>query len=493
MEKRSSTASLAEEPKQDLADANAELFALVMIWAADEPHRIGEIAFLGPPAGRLGEVWLLGRGDDGEPNRLRLVRQRPGLIEPTGPIESRAVSVKQAVVRRTKVGFLVERVGKRRIFVNGAECESGFLAPGDTLLVEGQLLFLCVLRRPKMPSLRYFPAAMAGAFGEMNQLGMVGEGPAFWDLCERMAMVAMAKPPNHALITGETGTGKERVAGGIHALSDRKSKPFVARSAAALSPGVVEVLLFGNRKDWPNPGMPETLGIVLEAEGGILFLDEIGEAPQEMHAKLLRFLDQGGEFHRGGEKGIRRANVRFICATNRRREELKHDFFARLTLEIEVPSLEQRREDISLLVRHLLLELARENPDIAGRFVDVVRGRQEPRLDAFFADDLVRRKHPLNVRGLRQTLWKTIIEDKHGNVLCATERMRHELAAQAKPAPAAPVAGMPRSDGLTKERILAALEKNKWRLAPTASELGLRDRHAVSRVMKRLGIAGRQG
>jgi DNA-binding NtrC family response regulator len=267
------------------------------------------------------------------------------------------------------------------------------------------------------------------------------------------------------------------------------------------------VLLFGNARNFPNPGTRATLGLVGEAHLSTLFLDELGEISHEMQARLLRLLDEGGEYIRMGVPGLQHADLRVVAATNRRLDELKFDLVPRLKLRIEVPPLEARREDIPLLLRHILLDLARNNSRIAGKFVDEFGGREEPRVDGFFVDCLVRKSHPLNVRGLDLALWKAFDENKDGDILLATEAMMEEAArdgaSRASPggglqekeaAPSsAPGSGgeTPGPQGLTKEKVVAALERNWGRLDPTASDLGLSSRYALKRLMAKLGVKRR--
>ena len=481
--------------------------ALKVLWAPSEPRRVGHAGFLGSPDGDIGEEWILGRGDKMEPNRVRFVQQRPGELTPTEPLRSPAVSAEAVLITRTEDGFRVKRTGRHRIFVNGVACEEAILSVGGTLLLEQQLLFLCVERSRHMPRALFVPPLIAGPFGEVNKLGMAGESPLLWELLSRIARVALTRGPNHVLITGESGTGKELVAKAIHLLSDRAGKPFISKSLTALAASVIEVLLFGNRKNFPNPGTPETPGVIGEADGGVLFLDEIGEVPHEIHARLLRALDKEGEYQRVGDLGNRSSNFRMICATNRPIESLKFDLVARLPLRIEVPSLEARREDIPFLLRHLLLELARTNEDIVGRYVEVVDGREEPRMDGFFVDYLVRKRHPLNVRGLRRSLWEAIERNEHPDRLCATEQMIKELARErASLRPAAPAeevtvtaitppdgthrGGAGRGDGraLTRDEVMAALEKNAWRREETSRDLGLKDRYVLRRLIAKFKL-----
>ncbi len=125
--------------------------------------------------------------------------------------------------------------------------------------------------------------------------------------------------------------------------------------------------LFGHAKNYPNQGSPERRGLVGEADGGTLFLDEFAELPASLQAHLLRVLDDG-EYHRLGDARARRADLRLIAATNRPEQSLKHDVLARLKARIAVPDFDARREDIPLLVAHLLRRQAAGAPALLERF-----------------------------------------------------------------------------------------------------------------------------
>ncbi len=170
----------------------------------------------------------------------------------------------------------------------------------------------------------------------------------------------------NVLITGEHGTGKEVVARWLHASSDRASRPLVTVNAGAIAPGVFESELFGHVKGAFTDARADRVGAFELADGGTLFLDEIGTMPLEQQAKLLRVL-QTGEFQRVGASRVRRVDVRVLSATNtnlaqavaegRFREDL---LFRMNTVEIRVPPLRQRREDIPLLAHHFLRRQARQ-------------------------------------------------------------------------------------------------------------------------------------
>jgi DNA-binding NtrC family response regulator/tetratricopeptide (TPR) repeat protein len=161
------------------------------------------------------------------------------------------------------------------------------------------------------------------------------------------------------LITGETGTGKELVARTIHALSGRAQQPFLAVNCGALRADLALSQLFGHRKGAFTGAHTEGVGLVEAANGGTLFLDEVGELPLDVQVTLLRFLESG-EYMRLGEAQVRRSDARLIAATNRElrgadEKLFRRDLLFRLAeIEIRVPTLRERGEDIIALARHFL-------------------------------------------------------------------------------------------------------------------------------------------
>jgi DNA-binding NtrC family response regulator len=162
------------------------------------------------------------------------------------------------------------------------------------------------------------------------------------------------------LITGETGTGKELVARTIHASSPRAQRPFLAVNCGALRADLALSQLFGHRKGAFTGAHAEGVGLVEAAHGGTLFLDEVGELPLDVQVTLLRFLECG-EYLRLGETQVRRADVRIIAATNRElrttegEKLFRRDLLFRLNeIEIRLPALRERSEDIVPLARHFL-------------------------------------------------------------------------------------------------------------------------------------------
>ena len=181
---------------------------------------------------------------------------------------------------------------------------------------------------------------------------------AIFRLIERVASTMSS-----VLITGESGTGKELIARAIVLNSDRKDKPFVTINCGAIPENLLESELFGHVRGSFTGAIKDHRGLIEEAEGGSLFLDEVGEIPLPVQVKLLRFL-QEGEIRRIGDTKVRKFDVRIISATNRNLEEairdgvFREDLFFRLNvIPIFLPPLRERKEDIPPLASHLLQRL----------------------------------------------------------------------------------------------------------------------------------------
>jgi two-component system, NtrC family, response regulator AlgB len=180
----------------------------------------------------------------------------------------------------------------------------------------------------------------------------------------------IAKTNITVLIEGETGVGKELVADFIQKNSDRKEKPYIKLNCAALSEELIESELFGHAKGAFTGAVKDRAGMVEAAEGGTIFLDEIGEMPMLMQAKLLRFL-QNHEYFRLGENQTRKSDVRIIAATNRNLEEeigqkgFREDLYYRLSgFRLTVPPLRQRKEDIIPITRKILAQYTKEKEEM---------------------------------------------------------------------------------------------------------------------------------
>jgi two-component system response regulator PilR (NtrC family) len=208
-----------------------------------------------------------------------------------------------------------------------------------------------------------------------NILGQCPNMLALYDLLEKVAPTK-----TNILITGESGTGKELVAKAIHYNSPRKDKPFVTLNCGAIPESLIESELFGHMKGAFTDAIATKKGLFEMADEGTIFLDEISELPLLMQVKLLRVL-QDKEFKRvGGTEDIR-VDVRIISATNKDLEEavrekrFREDLFYRLNvIQIKLPPLRERREDISLLAMHFLKRYAEElNKNISGISPEALR------------------------------------------------------------------------------------------------------------------------
>jgi transcriptional regulator with GAF, ATPase, and Fis domain len=192
--------------------------------------------------------------------------------------------------------------------------------------------------------------------------GLIGKSPAWIQVIEKIKLVAPTE--SHVMILGETGTGKEQTAKAIHALSKRSAKPFITLNCSALNYNLAESELFGHEKGAFTGAVSSRRGRFELADGGILFLDEIGDLPFDIQPKLLRAIQEGTFERLGSEKTIH-ADVRIICATNVDLEskvkegKFREDLFYRLNVfPINLPPLRQRKDDIFLLSNYFLENLS---------------------------------------------------------------------------------------------------------------------------------------
>jgi hypothetical protein len=461
------THASADLPWIKRSKADRELPALVILWSLEEPTRASECAIVHGPS-------VLGRGqaldEDAHP-RLAFVRQRPGRIEARPPLGGERISRRQLEVRPIGDDGAVEvvAVGRIPLVHRGVEVKKCVARPGETLAIKNALL-LYVTTRP--------PALDGGAVGEFpfgapDPFGIVGESRAAWRLREALAFAAAS--PQHVLVQGPSGSGKELAARTIHGLSSRRARPLVSRNAATFPEGLVDAELFGTAKSYPNAGSPERVGLVGEADGSTLFLDEIGELPTAMQAHLLRVLDSGGEYQRLGESRPRRSDLRLIAATNRELDALKHDFAARLTLRVAMPPLSERREDIPLFVRALLERRTREVPELESRFFESRDGRLEPRIEPALVEGLVLHAYTHHLRELERLLWIAVSTSRDG-YLARTKEVDAELRFEAT---------VSEPDEPAVKRALA---ESNGSVTAAAKRLGLKNRFALYRMLKKYGI-----
>jgi len=293
---------------------------------------------------------------------------------------------------------------------------------------------------------------------------IVGASPALKAVLARVARVAPMD--STVLITGETGTGKELVARAIHKRSQRSSRAFVSVNCAAIAPSLIASELFGHEKGAFTGAHQRRLGRFELAEGGTIFLDEIGELPTETQIALLRVL-QEREFERVGGNQAIRVNVRVIAASNRDLEAaieagiFRRDLFYRLNVfPIAIPLLRERKEDIPILVEYFIDRYASK------------AGKKIRRTTKKTMDLLQSYPWPGNVRELQNVIERSVI-------LCDTESFSVDESWLVRECRQTQQASQPLSDKvLTQERevIEAALVASKGRVSGTsgaAAKLGI--------------------
>lgn len=201
-----------------------------------------------------------------------------------------------------------------------------------------------------------------GAQGQMSTL--VGRAPAMLEIYKKIAMIADLR--SAVLITGESGTGKELVAKALHYNSRRSKEPFVAVNCGALTESLLETELFGHVRGSFTGAFENKRGILEEASGGAVFLDEVSEMSRGLQVKLLRAIEAQEVRRVGGSQAVH-IDVRFIAATNRplddlvRQKRFREDLYYRLkVVEIDLPPLRDRSEDIPLLIEHFLKRVSED-------------------------------------------------------------------------------------------------------------------------------------
>lgn len=234
-----------------------------------------------------------------------------------------------------------------------------------------------------------------------NFQGIIGNSPVMQHIFHLISQVAPMD--TSVLILGETGTGKEGVANAIHHLSARKNKAFVKVNCAALPAQLIESELFGHEKGAFTGATDRRIGKFEQADGGTIFLDEIGEMPVDLQVRLLRVL-QEREIERIGGRGSVKVNVRIIAATSRNLEKeiatgnFRLDLYYRLhVFPIQMPPLRERREDIPLLVSHFIQMYASRT------------GKVIAELSAAVLNDIVAHHWPGNVRELQHLMERSIL------------------------------------------------------------------------------------
>lgn len=288
------------------------------------------------------------------------------------------------------------------------------------------------------------------------------------------------------LIRGESGTGKELMARLIHETSSRSGQPFVPIHLAALPETLIESELFGHRKGAFTGADQDRVGVFEQADGGTLFIDELGDVPLSVQVKLLRVV-QFRQIQRVGDRDLRELDVRIVAATNRDLEEMvregsfREDLYYRLNVvSVELPPLRDRREDIPRLVETKIRDIALRND------------RPEPRVSRRALNRLLSYDYPGNIRELENILERAVVLGRRDTIL-ETELPDYLIArTDSRSVPDTATAGGTLDDGpldaqlerLERSLILAALERTKGNQSRAAEVLGITERRLRSRLQR---------
>jgi transcriptional regulator with GAF, ATPase, and Fis domain len=350
---------------------------------------------------------------------------------------------------------------------NGVRVRDADLHPGDTVRLGGttvrlqaaaEKLFIPLSSRTKL-------GGLVGASTEMRRI---------YAILERVA-------PTHAtvLVCGETGTGKELVVRAIHELSPRAGKPLVPVDCGSIAPNLLESELFGHVRGAFSGATGDRRGLFEQADGGTIFLDEIGELPLPMQAKLLRVLESR-EVRRVGSNAVKTVDVRVVAATNRTLAAevnsggFREDLFHRLAVvEIELPPLRARREDIPLLAQHFYEKLIGKSAPLPLELLATLPGRS-------FSG---------NVRELRNVIERAVS-------LGVLESGAHAAQADGAPQLGAVSAEKPMLearqawiDQFESAYVRALLERTGGNVTQAARQAGV-SRRFLQTAMRRLGLRG---
>ena len=319
---------------------------------------------------------------------------------------------------------------------------------------------------------------------EVHQI--VGESPIMEEL--RQFIKTVAPTDSTVLILGESGTGKELVAGAIHSLSRRKDKNYIRLNCAAIPETLLESELFGHEKGAFTGALRTKIGRVEQADGGTIFLDEIGDMSRPLQAKLLRFLEDGS-FTRVGGNEEKSVDVRIIAATNRdivgaiKEKEFREDLYHRLNvMKLRPAPLNERGDDVILLAEHFLEENCQD------------LGRSQLKLSKEAQQKLLSHKWPGNVRELRNVMERAAILEQTDEVQPGSlpdfefeSRLRDSGGVGCGVEISADLGFAEAVAEFERNMINTALEQNRHNINHSAEQLKM-TRHSLRYRMQQLGL-----
>ena len=329
--------------------------------------------------------------------------------------------------------------------------------------------------------------ARSGGSSPIYQLHqIVGDSPKMIDL--RKFIETVAPTDSTVLILGESGTGKELVAGSIHHLSARAEKNYIRLNCAAIPENLLESELFGHEKGAFTGALRTKTGRVEEADGGTIFLDEIGDMSRPLQAKLLRFLEDGS-FTRVGGNEEKRVHVRIIAATNRdivqaiKENDFREDLYHRLNvMQFRPPPLRDRGRDVVTLAEHFLVQNCEK------------LGRAPLKLSTAAEQKLLAHQWPGNVRELRNVMERAAIIEQTDEVQPESLpdfELETQLRSSSDSSPEAEVdfqLGFAEAvASFERKMIQKALEQNQYNVNRSAEQLKM-TRHSLRYRMQQLGL-----
>jgi transcriptional regulator with PAS, ATPase and Fis domain len=394
------------------------------------------------------------------------------------PIEDSTVSKRHCEIVVEQSGYLIRDLDSTNgTFVQGVRVSSAHLAPGSEIQLGKTRIVFCPLQ-----DTNDIPLSRNEAFGAM--LGRSVPMRRIFYLAETYSPADVT-----VMITGETGTGKEILAEEIHNHSPRRDKPFIVIDCAAISKELIESELFGHVKGAFTGANADRQGAFELADGGTVFLDEIGDLSPDLQPKLLRVLEKR-EIRRVGCNKVRKINVRIISATNRNlanevnEGRFREDLYYRLSVvHLELPPLRRRREDVPPLVKRFLTDLHGE--EALGQLADADRTM----------DILKRHEWPGNVRELRNLIELAFYSERRPVDLSAFLSLGNLRAGRKSSEPEVSFAtDKPFKDAkndlieeFEKTYLNDLLSRNKQNISRSAREAGI-ERAYLQRLIRKYGM-----